>query len=67
MARICLTARKSTDHQPTGQLAPQDMPSSQEPQHDSPPHTSQEEEPFEIELVVPGSTAAQGTPAEEQQ
>jgi hypothetical protein len=43
------------------------MPSSQEPQHDSPPHTSQEEEPFEIELVVPGSTAAQGTPAEEQQ
>jgi hypothetical protein len=37
------------------------------PQHDSPPYTSQEEEPFEIELVVPGSLIAQGAPAEEQQ
>jgi hypothetical protein len=43
------------------------VPALQEPHHDSPPHASQEEEPFEIELVVPGSQAAQGTPAEEEQ
>jgi hypothetical protein len=30
-------------------------------------NTSQEEEPFEIELVLPASPAAQGAPAEEQQ
>jgi hypothetical protein len=42
------------------------MPQPQEPQHDSPPHTSQEEEPFEIEVVVPGISAAQGALAEEQ-
>jgi hypothetical protein len=48
-------------------LAPQDVPQPQEPQHDSPPHASQEEEPFEIELVIPRSLAAQGAPAEEQQ
>jgi hypothetical protein len=42
------------------------MPQPQEPQFDSPPHASQEEEPFEIELVVPGSPATQGTPAEEE-
>jgi hypothetical protein len=43
------------------------VPPSQEPQHDSPPHASQEEKPFEIELVVPGSPAAQDAPTEEQQ
>jgi hypothetical protein len=43
------------------------VPQSQEPHRDSPPRASQEEEPFEIELVVPGSQAAQGAPAEEQQ
>jgi hypothetical protein len=67
MARTRLNARKSTSRQPTGQLAPQDVPPSQEPQHDSPPHASQEEKPFEIELVVPGSPAAQDAPTEEQQ
>jgi hypothetical protein len=67
MVRTCLTARKSINHQPTGQLAPRDVPLLQDPQHDSPPCASQEEEPFEIELVVPGSLAAQGTPSEEQQ
>jgi hypothetical protein len=64
MAHTRLTARKSTDRQPTGQLAPQDVPLPQELWHDSPPRASQEE-PFEIELVVPGSLAAQGAPAEE--
>jgi hypothetical protein len=67
MVRPLRTARKSTDHQPTGQLAPQNMPQQQEMQHDSPQHIPQEEEPFEIELVVLGSPAAQGTPDGEQQ
>jgi hypothetical protein len=67
MARTCLTARKSIDRQPTGQLAPQNMPPPQEPHHNSPPRASQEEEPFEIELVVPSSPAPQGAPAVEQQ
>jgi hypothetical protein len=34
---------------------------------DALPEASQEEEPFEIELVVPESPMAQGSPAEEQQ
>jgi hypothetical protein len=64
MARTRLTARKSIGRQPTGQLAPQNVPLPQEPHHDSSPCASQEEEPFEIELVVPGSQASQGTPTE---
>jgi hypothetical protein len=67
MARIHLTAHNSTGRQPAGQLAPQNVPPLQEPHHDSPPHASQEHEPFEIELVVPDSKAAQGAPAKEQQ
>jgi hypothetical protein len=67
MASTRLIAHKNTDRQPPGQLAPRDVPPPQEAQHDSPPQTSQDEEPFEIELVVPGSPAAQGAPAEEQQ
>jgi hypothetical protein len=35
-------------------------------QHDSSQHIPQEKEPFEIELAVHGSPAAQGTPDEEQ-
>jgi hypothetical protein len=49
MVRTRRTARKSTGHQPTGQLAPRDAPAQQEPQPDSP----QEEEPFEIVVTVP--------------
>jgi hypothetical protein len=67
MARTRLTARMSTGHQPTSQLAPQNVTPPQEPHHDPPPHASQEEEPFEIELVVISSPAAQGAPAEEEQ
>jgi hypothetical protein len=67
MACNRLTARKSTDHQSTGQLAPRNVPPPQEPHHDSLTRASLEEEPFEIELVVPASQAAQGPPAEEQQ
>jgi hypothetical protein len=61
-----LTAHKSTGYQPTGQLALQDMtpPRSHESQHDSPQLVSQEEEPFEIEIVVPKSPEAQDAPAE---
>jgi hypothetical protein len=61
MARTHLTARKSS----SCQLAPQNVPPPQEPQHDSPPCATQEEEPFEIKLVVPGSPVAPGAPAEE--
>jgi hypothetical protein len=42
-------------------------PPPQEAQPDIPQDASQEEEPFEIELVVPESPTAQGSPAEEQQ
>jgi hypothetical protein len=67
MARTHLTAHKSTGSQPTHPLAPQNVPPLQELHHESPPRASQEEEPLEIELVVPSSPASQGTPAEEQQ
>jgi hypothetical protein len=59
MARTRLTTHKSTSRQPTDQLTPQDVPQPQEPHHCSPLHASQEEEPFEIKLVVPGSPTAQ--------
>jgi hypothetical protein len=64
MARTRLTTRKGTGRQSTSQLAPQNVPPPEVPHHDSPPRASQEQEPFEIELVVLGSQAAQGTPAE---
>jgi hypothetical protein len=43
------------------------VPPPQECHHDSPPHASQEQEPIEIELVVPDSQAARDSPAEEEQ
>jgi hypothetical protein len=61
------TARKSTGHLLVGQLAPQNVPQPQESQPDLPQEASPEEEPFEIELVVPESPTAQDSPAEEQQ
>jgi hypothetical protein len=67
MARTCHTARKSTGRLPIGQLAPQNMPQPQESHPDLPQEASPEEEPFEIELVVPESATAQDSPAEEQQ
>jgi hypothetical protein len=62
MARTRHTARKSTGRLPVGQLAPQNVLQPQESQPDVP-----QEEPFEIELVVLESPAAQDSPAEEQQ
>jgi hypothetical protein len=67
MARTRRTARKSTGHLPIGQLAPQNVPQPLESQPNIPQEASLEEEPFEIELVVPESPTAQDSPAEEQQ
>jgi hypothetical protein len=67
MARTRRTARKSTGHLPIGQLAPRNVPQPQESQPDIPQEASPEEEPFEIELVIPESPIAQDSPAEEQQ
>jgi hypothetical protein len=67
MARTRRTARKSTSRLPVGQLAPRDLPQPQESQADIPQEATPEEEPFEIELVVPKSPTAQDSPAEEQQ
>jgi hypothetical protein len=58
MARTCLTARKSTGRLPVSELAPRNMPQPQESQPDIPQEASPEEEPFEIELVVPESPTA---------
>jgi hypothetical protein len=67
MARTRHTARKSTGRLPVGHLAPQNVPQPQESQPDIPQEASPEEEPFEIELVVPESPTTQDTSAEEQQ
>jgi hypothetical protein len=67
MARTHHTARKSTGRLPISQLAPRNMPRPQESQPDIPREATSEEEPIEIELVVPESPTAQDSPAEEQQ
>jgi hypothetical protein len=67
MAHTHRTARKSTGRLPVVQLEPWNMPQPQESQPDIPQEASPEEEPFEIQLVVPGSPMAQDSPAEEQQ
>jgi hypothetical protein len=67
MARTHHTACKSTNCPPVGQLAPRNVPLPQESQLNAPQYASQEEEAFEIELVVPESPTTQGSPTEEQQ
>jgi hypothetical protein len=67
MARTHRTARKNTGRLPVGQLAPRNVPQPQESEPDVPQEASPEEEPFEIELVVPESPTAQDSPTEEQQ
>jgi hypothetical protein len=67
MARTRRTARKSTGRLPIGQLAPWNVLQPQESQSDIPQEETPEEEPFEIELVVPESPTAQDSPAEVQQ
>ncbi len=67
MARTRRTAHKSTSRLPIGQLAPRNVPRPQESQPDITREATSEEEPFEIELVVPESPTAQDSSAEEQQ
>jgi hypothetical protein len=67
MAHTHRTACKSTGGLPVGQLAPQNVPQPQESQPDVPQEATPEEEPFEIELVVPESPTTQDSPSEEQQ
>jgi hypothetical protein len=67
MALTRCTAHKNTGWLLVGQLAPQNVPQPQESQPDVPQEASPEEEPFEIELVVPESSMAQDSPTEEQQ
>jgi DNA-binding transcriptional LysR family regulator len=67
MAHTRRTTCKSTGHLPVGELGPRNVPQPQESQPDVPQEASPEEEPFEIELVVPESPTAQDSPAEEQQ
>jgi hypothetical protein len=67
MARTRRTARNSTGCLPIGQLAPRNVPQPQESQPDIPQEATPEEEPFEIELVVPESPTAQDSPTNEQQ
>jgi hypothetical protein len=58
MTRTRHTARKSAGRLPVGQLAPRNVPQPQESQPNLPQEASLEEEPFEIELVVPESPTA---------
>jgi hypothetical protein len=67
MARTHRTACKSTGRLPISQLAPRNVPQPQESQPDVPQEASPEEEPFEIELMIPESPTAQDSSAEEQQ
>jgi hypothetical protein len=67
MARTRRTVRKSTGHPAVGQVAPRNVPWPQESQPNMPQHASHDEEPFVIELVVPKSPVAQGSPTEEEQ
>jgi hypothetical protein len=52
MARTRRTAQKSTGRQPTGQLAPRNVPLPPEPQPDSPKYVPQGEDSFEIVVTV---------------
>jgi hypothetical protein len=67
MALTRRTACKSTGRLPVGQLAPWNVPQPRESQNDILQEASPEEEPFEIELVVPETPTAQDSPTEEQQ
>jgi hypothetical protein len=55
MVRTRRTARKSTGRQPTGQLAPRDVP----PQQELQPNSPLEEEPFKIVIAVPAGEDSQ--------
>jgi hypothetical protein len=67
MAHTRRTTHKSIGRLPIGQLAPRNVPQPQESQPDVPQEASPEEEPFDIELVIPESPTAQDSSVEEQQ
>jgi hypothetical protein len=67
MAHTHRTACKNTGRLPVGQLAPRNVPQPQESQPDLPQEVTPEEEPFEIELVVPESPTAQDSPTKDKQ
>jgi hypothetical protein len=67
MAHTRRTGCKSTGRLLVGQLAPQNVPQLQESQPDIPREATSDEEPFEIELVVPESPTARDSSAEEHQ
>jgi hypothetical protein len=67
MARTHRTACKSTGRLPVGHLAPQNVPQPHESQPGITQEATPEEEPFEIELVVPESPTAPNSPVDEQQ
>jgi hypothetical protein len=53
MVRSRHIACKSTRRQPVGPIAPRDVLPQQEPQLDSSQYIPQEEDPFEIVVMVP--------------
>jgi hypothetical protein len=65
VARTRCTARKSTSRLPVGQLAPSNVTQPQESEPDVLQEASQEEEPFETELVAPESPTSQDSPTED--
>jgi hypothetical protein len=59
MVRPRRTTQKSTGRQPTGLLAPRDLPPPPEPQPDSPQYVPQWEDSFEIVVTVPAGEDTQ--------
>jgi hypothetical protein len=59
MAHTHRTSQKSTVRQPTGQLAPMNVPPQPELQPDSPQHVPQGEDSFEIVVTVPAGEDTQ--------
>jgi hypothetical protein len=66
MVHSYCTTRKSTGHQPVSLIVPRDVSPHQEPQHDSPQYVPQEEDPFEIVVMVPAGEDTQEAVAEAQ-
>jgi hypothetical protein len=58
---------RTQEHWPTTHWSAGTSPQPQESQPDVPQEASPEEEPFEIELVVPESPTARDSPTDEQQ
>jgi hypothetical protein len=61
------TAHKSTRRQYASQMAPRDVPPQPELQPNSPQYVPQEEDPFEIMVMVPAGEEAQEVTEESQQ